>query len=64
MTRSPVIYMGRDEEGNVNFISLWHIVNGRWVNIAQEFDLENGDIKYYTNGNRENHYSSKIAKGN
>ena len=64
MKRSPAIYFGKDEDGNINFISLWHIVNGRWVNIVQQFDLENGDIEYYTNGNRENHYSSKIAKGN
>jgi len=56
--------MGKDEEGNVNFISLWHIVNGKWINIIQKFDLETGDIEYYTNGNRESYYSSRIAKGN
>jgi len=64
MTRSPAIYIGKDEEGNVNFISLWHIVKGRWINIVQHFDLETGDISYYTDGQRESHYSSKIAKGN
>ena len=64
MTRSPAIYMGKDNEGNVNFISLWHIVNGKWINIIQKFDLETGHIEYYTNGNRESHYSSRVAKGN
>ena len=64
MACSPAIYIGKDEEGNVNFISLWHIVNGRWVNIVQQLNYETGEVYYYTDGIRESHYSSKISKGN
>ena len=48
--KNNTISIGKDEDGNITFISLWHIVDGRWRNIVQEFS-EN--TVYYTDGKVE-----------
>lgn len=42
----------KNKDGEIIEIKLWHIINGKYVNIVQIF--ENGKMKYFTDGKEEN----------
>ena len=55
--KNDTIAIGKDDDGNITFIYLWHIVDGRWRNIVQEFSEKN---VYYTDGKVEFNNERKL----
>ena len=43
----------KNEKGDIEEISIWHIIKGQWVHIVQTNINKDNDIKYYTNGIEE-----------
>lgn len=46
----------KNEQGETQQIELWHRVNGVWVHIVQI--LEDGEVKYFTDGIEQNEGST------